>query len=60
MPAVTFNILVVLSLLNVLLHELVQLHKTLAFGVYKGKNQEIRASHLIIRLNFNKMNRKPD
>lgn len=41
-------------------HELVQLYKTLAFGVYKGKNQEIRVSHLIIRLNFNKMNRKPD
>lgn len=57
MPAVTFNISSFITT-YILPHELVQLHKTLAFGVYKGQNQEIRASHFNIRLNFNEVNRK--
>lgn len=55
----TFNILLVVSLLVFFLMNSFSYTITLAFGVCKGNNQEIRACGFNKRLNFNEINRKP-
>lgn len=59
MPAMVFDVLSAVSLLVVFLMNWFSHTITLAFGICKGKNQEIGANGFNRRLNFNEINRKP-
>lgn len=59
MPAMILDVLLAISLLVAFLMNWFSHTITLAFGICKGKNQEIGANGFNRRLNFNEISSKP-